>query len=672
MRKNKLQLYNNRTNLNKGKIKSYIENEANELQDYDIDTLNNSSFAPREYYKYIPYEKMLTRSDNEQQQIKGDEIQLLPIQRKLKLTEEQYNIAMLFLSGKLWNIYIGGDAGTGKTVVTEYIIANLENYYRHQIDDQSYYDSISKDSKLKKKITGDNKVIHYLELKIGLTGSMGVTAVNVKGEYIKGETVHSRVGIFKASNDMDPKELANIIGNQKREEIRETEVLIIDECFILNSTFFELINRLYQLVCGNEFPFGGKRLILVGDPNQLGPIDDRSIDVRNLEISRINEWNRFSNNNLINNNSDYDDDNMQDENILYSQKETEEVRRYRMEMYIFESKSWDDAIGNRIGYLTQIMRQDINDIRFIEFLKKTKMGTLTLDDKKWFIDKTIMKTKEDPTEIETDITKRISDIQSDTVVLYNTNYSVNNFNLLKLANLGTRGRIYNALDEKRNTKITTEPPYPEKLVLKLTTPVMLLKNMIKIGLYNGSKGYVIGFQDKTHFPWVYFPSLNKEDSEKMSFPEPTEQEQYKPIEDFILDLVKVKRENIFLIKPITWKEEKQNIKLISRTQLPLKVNWASTIHKAQGLTLYKIIIDPSEQRQPGSFYTSITRVRSMDNIVIFSKRYNTLLKYEDNSKLYDKLINPQVLINIVQFDQKSLEASKQNLKLFQEEQEENL
>ena len=61
--------------------------------------------------------------------------------------------------------------------------------------------------------------------------------------------------------------------------------------------------------------------------------------------------------------------------------------------------------------------------------------------------------------------------------------------------------------------------------------------------------------------------------------------------------------------------------LATRSQLPLTLAWAVTIHKCQGLTLPKIVIDmtPAKVRfKPGEAYVAFSRVRTLKKLHIIN------------------------------------------------------
>ena len=54
----------------------------------------------------------------------------------------------------------------------------------------------------------------------------------------------------------------------------------------------------------------------------------------------------------------------------------------------------------------------------------------------------------------------------------------------------------------------------------------------------------------------------------------------------------------------------------NRKQIPLKMAWALTIHKSQGLTLERASIDIGNREQQGLTFTAISRVKSIDALHI--------------------------------------------------------
>ena len=69
------------------------------------------------------------------------------------------------------------------------------------------------------------------------------------------------------------------------------------------------------------------------------------------------------------------------------------------------------------------------------------------------------------------------------------------------------------------------------------------------------------------------------------------------------------------ITPITASWEDRLGQSLSQTQIPLTLAWAITIHKSQGLTLAKVVIDLGEKGfSPGLSFVAISRVKSFEGL----------------------------------------------------------
>ena len=72
----------------------------------------------------------------------------------------------------------------------------------------------------------------------------------------------------------------------------------------------------------------------------------------------------------------------------------------------------------------------------------------------------------------------------------------------------------------------------------------------------------------------------------------------------------------------SYNQEKENIdeeKLGSFTQYPVRLAWAITIHKSQGLTFQHAIIDAGESFAPGQVYVALSRCTSLDGLILRSR-----------------------------------------------------
>ena len=91
------------------------------------------------------------------------------------------------------------------------------------------------------------------------------------------------------------------------------------------------------------------------------------------------------------------------------------------------------------------------------------------------------------------------------------------------------------------------------------------------------------------------------------------------------------------ICPITCKSQTE-IGFHERQQLPLRLAWALTIHKSQGLALPKASIDIGKsERTTGVSYVAISRVRSLASCVIEPMMYERLTCLKSSANLQYKL-----------------------------------
>jgi ATP-dependent DNA helicase PIF1 len=131
-------------------------------------------------------------------------------------------------------------------------------------------------------------------------------------------------------------------------------------------------------------------------------------------------------------------------------------------------------------------------------------------------------------------------------------------------------------------RLDKDAPYEKELTLKVDAQVMLLVNLNQeAGLINGSRGIVKSF-DKEGNPVVLFASNN------IMVP----------------------------VKPHVWKIEGETN--LGREQIPLRLAYALTIHKAQGASLDSAFIDiGSSTFEYGQAYVALSRVRNLNSLFVY-------------------------------------------------------
>lgn len=179
------------------------------------------------------------------------------------------------------------------------------------------------------------------------------------------------------------------------------------------------------------------------------------------------------------------------------------------------------------------------------------------------------------------------------ITLTTHNYKADQINAEEIAKIS--GKIY-------TFEAKIEGEYPEKsfptektLELKIGAKVMFLKNDTETPrrFFNGKIGVV--------------ESIN-EDSINIKCPD-----------DFdSIELSKAVWENIRYTTNPTTKQIEEN-ELGKFVQFPLRLAWAITIHKSQGLTFDKAVIDAGSAFASGQVYVALSRCRSLEGLVLLSR-----------------------------------------------------
>lgn len=261
--------------------------------------------------------------------------------------------------------------------------------------------------------------------------------------------------------------------------------------------------------------------------------------------------------------------------------------------YCFQSDVWTSLNFKNI-YLSKIYRQ--KDMQFCRLLNNFRQGCLTEND------------------ISAIKSRKISpELVESKLHLFPKRNQAINYNKQQLDKIHSKEFYFESIDKISNTQVKNgrtkelllksmnkNVQAEEVVILKVGCRVMCLKNYPVAGIYNGSCGTVTDLDNG--YAIVLF-----DNGIRVKF--------YKTIFKYF--------ENETFIG--------------SRFQLPLKLAYATTIHKAQGLTLSDVVIDCSDSFAPGQVYVGLSRVRSLNNLYILDFNEHQIYADKRAQLFYNRL-----------------------------------
>jgi ATP-dependent DNA helicase PIF1 len=228
--------------------------------------------------------------------------------------------------------------------------------------------------------------------------------------------------------------------------------------------------------------------------------------------------------------------------------------------FVVSSSAWRD-LDPVVCYLSEQHRQD--DDEYLSILTALRQADLRRR------------------HVEALMRRQFTDV-GEATELHTTNVDVDAINAQKLQELaGDEHNYYMTHTGKANyvESLSRSCLANEELVLKKGALVMCIKNSQDKKYVNGSLGAVVGFEKGSDYP-----------------------------------IVELKNGRTITITPETWELRDGDKKRASITQLPLRLAWAITVHKSQGMTLDAARIDLRRAFVEGMGYVALSRVRSLKTL----------------------------------------------------------
>ncbi|CAM6122355.1 unnamed protein product [Calypogeia fissa] len=534
------------------------------------------------------------------------------------LSPEQQKVVELFEEGK--NVFFTGAGGTGKSFLLKYIISALKKKF-----------TLVHKAPRPGPIPGSIAYCECFACSVAVTASTGIAALAIGGT-----TLHSVTGIGVPRRIRD---FSRMYQSRLITKWRNMKVLIIDEVSMISAEMFEYIEQtLSQLRTQGEtvkffyenstssevinlstelLPFGGLQVILAGDFFQLLPVVNKHDDANGRP-----SWDELTNRGMA-----------------------------------FQAPAWQKADLN-VVILKTIFRQNEKD-PFVNLLEDIRTGR-------------------NPDSVDTIVQKCTRELKCEfgikPTLLFPRNKEAKELNELELTKLRPREVVMISVDsfvtaeeckfDLLKSSIQRDRSLMERhekqrhllakhifwkacaaehiLRLKIGAQVILLRNLLRPGsqtmtLVNGSRGVVVGWTPREQ-------ALADLTAERENLGEGTLKKKFltqnwiKCLQESDFDMVprvKFRNGQTIDIVPMVFSHEVVNVGECTRIQVPLKLAWAMTIHKCQGMTLDYAKVSLSHVFAEGQTYVALSRVRSMDGLQILdTNQRKSVVRTNKDVKIY--------------------------------------
>ena len=404
---------------------------------------------------------------------------------------------------------------------------------------------------------------------------------------VRGVTLYSYAGWTPDILKKPMKELErNAHKRRNWKRINNTDVLIIDEVSMVENHILERLNRVMKSARGKKKPFGGVQIIVTGDFCQLPPVRPfRYCMECGTELLRHSRGKLYE----CEEHGEFDDS----------------------EKWAFCSDAWKECDFVHFR-LKKVHRQ--KEPLFKNLLEKCRFGRpLDQGEKNLLLNHKcetagavkLFATREEVGRVNDAEMAWLKGRSLKLNCLDNFFWSRKHVDLEDKSERGQSGHTLLALEEHR---------FEPVLDMKENMLVALLINLdFDAGLINGSQGVIVGFE--THND----DSLPKQYGEYKARRQGLIREFVKravPCEWPIVQFQNGVKRTIYAHCMMSELGDSEPYSLLSRTQIPLVAAWAMTIHKSQGMTLSRVIVDLRRTFQKAQDYVALSRASSLAGLKV--------------------------------------------------------